>query len=71
MADPRLDPPRSMPTYAVRAPLVHWLREQANDAYADWDGLRTVLAYAVYRAAQDRADAAQDDLAKFARRLAA
>ena len=32
MADPRLDPPRSMPTYAVRAPLVRWLREQAVDA---------------------------------------
>ena len=46
-------------------------QQEANDAYADWDGLRTVLAYAVYRAAQDRADAAQDDLAKFARRLAA
>jgi len=34
MADPRLDPPRSMPTYAVRAPLVRWLREQAEDAHA-------------------------------------
>ncbi len=34
MADPRLDPPRSMPTYAVRAPLVRWLREQALDARA-------------------------------------
>lgn len=33
MPDPRLDPPRSMPTYAVRAPLVRWLREQAHDAY--------------------------------------
>jgi len=33
MADPRLDPPRSMPTYAVRAPLVRWLREQATDAH--------------------------------------
>ncbi len=33
MADPRLDPPRSMPTYAVRAPLVRWLREQADDAH--------------------------------------
>jgi hypothetical protein len=32
MADFRLDPPRSMPTYAVRAPLVRWLREQAEDA---------------------------------------
>jgi len=33
MADRRLDPPRSMPTYAVRAPLVRWLREQADEAY--------------------------------------
>jgi len=32
VADPRLDPPRSMPTYAVRAPLVHWLGEQAEEA---------------------------------------
>jgi SAM-dependent methyltransferase len=34
MTDPRLDPPRSMPTYAVRAPLVRWLREQAEEAHA-------------------------------------
>ena len=34
MADPRLDPPRSMPTYAVRAPLVRWLREQAVETHA-------------------------------------
>ncbi|MGH3137676.1 MAG: class I SAM-dependent methyltransferase [Gaiellaceae bacterium] len=34
MASSYLDPPRSMPTYAVRAPLVRWLREQAEDAYA-------------------------------------
>ena len=34
MADPRLDPPRSMPTYAVRAPLVRWLREQAAAMHA-------------------------------------
>ena len=35
VADPRLDPPRSMPTYAVRAPLVAWLREEALAAHAD------------------------------------
>jgi SAM-dependent methyltransferase len=34
MPDPRLDPPRSMPTYAVRAPLVRWLREQAVEAHS-------------------------------------
>ena len=33
MADAYLDPPRSMPTYAVRAPLVRWLREQAEEAH--------------------------------------
>jgi SAM-dependent methyltransferase len=33
VSDTRLDPPRSMPTYAVRAPLVHWLTEQAEDAH--------------------------------------
>lgn len=35
MADPRLDPPRSMPTYAVRAPLVRWLAEEARRAHAE------------------------------------
>lgn len=33
MADALLDPPRSMTTYAVRAPLVRWLRDQAHEAY--------------------------------------
>ncbi len=33
MSDPRLDPPRSMPSYAVRAPLVRWLREQADESH--------------------------------------
>jgi SAM-dependent methyltransferase len=33
MSDPYLDPPRSMTTYAVRGPLVRWLREQAEDAH--------------------------------------
>ena len=33
MADPRLNPPRSMPTYAVRAPLVRWLGEQARESH--------------------------------------
>ncbi len=36
---------------------------EANMAYEDWRCLRSSDAYAVYRAAQDRADAAQDDLA--------
>ncbi len=33
--DRRLDPPRSMPTYAVRAPLARWLGEEAERAHAD------------------------------------
>jgi SAM-dependent methyltransferase len=32
VSDRRLAPPRSLPTYAVRAPLVRWLREQAEHA---------------------------------------
>lgn len=35
MSDPRLAPPRSMPTYAVRAPLVRWLAEEARRAHDD------------------------------------
>jgi SAM-dependent methyltransferase len=35
MPDPRLDPPRSMPTYAVRAPLSRWLGSEARRAHAD------------------------------------
>jgi SAM-dependent methyltransferase len=33
MADPQFDPPRSLPTYAVRKPLLRFLREQASDAH--------------------------------------
>jgi hypothetical protein len=44
---------------------------EANLAYEDWRHDRSREAYAVYRAAQDRADAAQDDLASVAERLAA
>ena len=35
MADQRLEPPRSLPTYAVRAPLVRWLREEAARAHLE------------------------------------
>jgi hypothetical protein len=44
---------------------------EANLAYEDWRSLRSRDAYAVYRAAQDRADAAQDDLAWVTERIAA
>jgi SAM-dependent methyltransferase len=32
VSDPRLDPPHSMPTYAVRGPLVRWLASEARRA---------------------------------------
>jgi hypothetical protein len=43
-------------------------REDAADAYREWSRLRTEAAYAAYRAAQDREDAAQDALAASAGR---
>jgi hypothetical protein len=44
---------------------------EANLAYEDWRWHSSKESYAVYLAAQDRADAAQDDLADFALALAA
>jgi hypothetical protein len=38
-------------------------RAEANVAYDDWCGAPGPDAYAVYRAAEDRADAAEADLA--------
>lgn len=38
-------------------------REDAAEAYREWARLHTRAAYAAYRAAQDREDAAQDALA--------
>jgi hypothetical protein len=38
---------------------------EADEAYADWRQHPGALAYAVYRAAQDRADAAQEHLAQW------
>jgi hypothetical protein len=42
-------------------------REEARDAYRTWIAQHSAEAYAVYRAAQDREDAAQDTLATTAR----
>jgi|GEM_PF-5537381 len=42
---------------------------EADVAYEDWRSRGDESAYRVYRAAQDRADAAQDDLARLAFRL--
>jgi hypothetical protein len=39
-------------------------REEALDAYCTWRIAPTAEAFAVYRAAQDREDAAQDMLAR-------
>ncbi|HWE33833.1 MAG TPA: hypothetical protein VG410_10135 [Solirubrobacteraceae bacterium] len=44
---------------------------EADLAYEQWHVHGCRESYAVYRAAQDRADAAQDDLADWTRRLAA
>jgi SAM-dependent methyltransferase len=42
MADPRLDPPYSMPTYAVRGPLVRWLVAEAARAHSDLGAYRVL-----------------------------
>jgi hypothetical protein len=42
---------------------------EADEAYLEWLAVPCSEAYAVYRAAQDRADAAQDDLARCGRRV--
>jgi hypothetical protein len=44
---------------------------EAEMAYEHWHVRPSKDTYAVYRAAQDRADAAQDDLADWSRALAA
>jgi hypothetical protein len=44
---------------------------EADLAYDDWRRNGSRETYTVYLAAQDRADAAQDDLACFTRRLTA
>ncbi|MBV8940591.1 MAG: hypothetical protein JO240_02550 [Solirubrobacterales bacterium] len=44
---------------------------EANVAYEDWRRLQSGDTYALYRAAQDRADAAQDDLADLTELIAA
>jgi hypothetical protein len=45
----------------------HEAREEARDAYRTWIAHHSAEAYTVYRAAQDREDAAQDTLATTAR----
>lgn len=60
--------------YAMYEELSFTRREaqaEANLAYEDWRSEHTSDAYVVYRAAQDRADAAQDQLASWVERIAA
>lgn len=66
--------PVSTHDYAMLEELSYVRREaqaEADEAYADWRVMRSRDAYAVYRAAQDRADAAQDDLANLVAQLPA
>jgi hypothetical protein len=59
----------SVADYALLEELGFVRREaqaEANLAYQDWLGHPSSERYAVYRAAQDRADAAQDQLASWA-----
>lgn len=59
--------------YAILEELSFVRREaqaEAELAYEDWRDQPSRTSYAVYRAAQDRADAAQDDLASWVRRIA-
>jgi acyl-CoA reductase-like NAD-dependent aldehyde dehydrogenase len=59
----------SVADYALLEELRFVRREaqaEANLAYEDWAALPSAERYTVYRAAQDRADAAQDQLADWA-----
>lgn len=59
----------SVADYALLEELRFVRREaqaEANLAYEDWVALPNAECYTVYRAAQDRADAAQDRLADWA-----
>ena len=70
----QLGDPRAIRDYALFEEFSFVRREaqaEADLAYEYWQSELTSEAYAVYRAAQDRADAAQDDLADWARALAA
>lgn len=62
----------SVHDHAILEELAYVRREaqaEADLAYLDWLEQPTREPYLVYRAAQDRADAAQDDLANCVRKL--
>jgi hypothetical protein len=68
------DPKPSVRDYALLEEYSFVRREaqaEADLAYERWHLHLCRDSYAVYRAAQDRADAAQDALAEWTRRLAA
>jgi hypothetical protein len=68
------DPRPSVRDYALLEEFSFVRREaqaEADLAYEQWHVDLRLESYAVYRAAQDRADAAQDALADWTRRLAA
>jgi hypothetical protein len=54
------------PSLAVDEPVLMWRRAQAHarEAYEQWRRDRDAAGYAAYRAAQDLADWAQDELAR-------
>ena len=55
----------TVPFPAIDPPLWAWRLAQANahEAYEHWRRNGGAAAFAAYRAAQDRADSAQDELA--------
>lgn len=57
------------PAHMAHERFVIWsaARAEANLAYDDWCSTRGAEAYAIYRAAEDRADAAEAALARAAR----
>ena len=68
------DPRPSVRDYALLEEFSFVRREaqaEADIAYEHWQVQLCRESYAVFRAAQDRADAAQDDLADWTRRVAA
>jgi hypothetical protein len=53
-------------SWVLREMSLAWREAQveASRAYRDWCGFRGPIGYAIYRAAQDRADACQDALSE-------
>ena len=63
VADTREIVLRGTHTWSAAYDLWTEARDEAVHAYHDWRAAPSADSYAVYRAAQDRADAAQDTLA--------